>query len=320
MKRDTAIDIMKAIGIMSVMIGHLRTPYVVSSIVYSYHMPLFFLVGGYFYRPKPDIAGAARKDFKRLVIPYLFTSLVLASAYAVKAVLGLEDSFHNMFFFLKGIFWACGSAGQTAMIKGDLSYVGPIWFLLALFWCKLFYNLLVCYTHHPKIYAAVIAVIATLIHYYVIFIPMGITLGASAMMFYLIGHWAKEHNVDRYFIVVCVVCWLIGVSYSKVVMARCCYGMYPVDVLGACGATMLIYMLSKGLEKTPLRPVFSWIGVNTLVFLSFHTMDLSFGISQRIPFSSGYGVQFLGMLAFCSLMTWACYQIPFTRWIFGLKR
>ena len=106
-KRDVAIDIMKAIGIMSVIVGHLRTSPIISSVVYSYHMPLFFLVGGYFFRPKPNIRETAAKDFKRLVIPYLFTALVLSSAYVVKTLLGLEQDYHNALFFLKAISHPC---------------------------------------------------------------------------------------------------------------------------------------------------------------------------------------------------------------------
>ena len=319
MKRNVAIDIMKAIGIMSVIVGHLRTPAIISTFVYSYHMPLFFLIGGYFFRPKPNIAEAAAKDFKRLVIPYLFTGLVLSGAYAAKTLLGLEKDFHNTFFFLKGIFWGCGSAGQTAMIKGNLTYIGPVWFLVSLFWCKLFYNLLACHTRRPQLYAAVIAIVATLVHYYVIFIPLGITTGASAMMFYLIGHWVREHAVSKYAVVVGVVCWLVGIACSWVIMARCCYGLYPVDVVGACGATAIIYVLSKGLSKTWACPALAWIGVNTLVFLCFHAMDMSFGITQHLPLSGYYGIKFVYMLAFCSLMTWLCYRMRFTRWVFGLS-
>ena len=319
MKRNVAIDIMKAIGIMSVMIGHLRTPQILSTIVYSYHMPLFFLVGGYFFRPKPDIVGTAAKDFKRLVIPYIFTSLMLALAYAVKTLLGLEENYHNTFFFLKGIFWGCGSAKQTAMIKGDLTYIGAIWFLLALFWCRQFYNVLICYTRRPKLYVVIIAIAATLIHYYLVFIPLGISTGASAMMFYLIGHWVREHNISKYAFVVCIICWFVGITFSKtVVMARCSYGIYPVDVLGACGATIVIYMISKVLSKTRACPALSWVGINTLVFLCFHTMDNSFGITQRLPFSGYYGIQFLYMLTLYTILTKVCYHVRFTKWIFSL--
>ena len=317
-KRDVAIDIMKAIGIMSVIVGHLRTSPIISSVVYSYHMPLFFLVGGYFFRPKPNIRETAAKDFKRLVIPYLFTALVLSSAYVVKTLLGLEQDYHNALFFLKAIFWGCGSAGQTAIIKGHLTYVGPIWFLVALFWCRQFYNLLVCHTRRPKLYAAIVAVVATFVHYYLVFIPLGISTGASAMMFYLIGHWVREHSVGKYAVAVCVLCWIGGIAYSKVVMARCCYGIYPIDVLGACGATAVIYLISKGLSRTWLCSALSWVGVNTLVILCFHTMDLSFGITQHLPLSGYYGIQFLYMLAFYLLITNLCYQTRLTRLIFGL--
>ena len=60
-KRNLAIDLVKGVAIIAVVIGHLDNcadvidymPYkVVHKIIYSFHMPLFFIVAGFFFRPK----------------------------------------------------------------------------------------------------------------------------------------------------------------------------------------------------------------------------------------------------------------------------
>lgn len=49
MERDLSIDIMKGIGICAVIAGHtfLNT---IHNLIYSFHMPLFFILSGYFYK------------------------------------------------------------------------------------------------------------------------------------------------------------------------------------------------------------------------------------------------------------------------------
>ena len=48
-KRDIAIDVMKGIGILLVLLGHVWPPLpVIHNIAVSFHMPMFFMVAGYF--------------------------------------------------------------------------------------------------------------------------------------------------------------------------------------------------------------------------------------------------------------------------------
>lgn len=51
-KRIDWIDIAKGIGIISVILGHLRTPLYISEMIFSFHMPLFFVISGYFYKER----------------------------------------------------------------------------------------------------------------------------------------------------------------------------------------------------------------------------------------------------------------------------
>ena len=47
-QRDTTFDIMKGIGILLVLLGHVYEWKAIGHFVYSFHMPLFFIVAGYF--------------------------------------------------------------------------------------------------------------------------------------------------------------------------------------------------------------------------------------------------------------------------------
>lgn len=52
-QRDHSVDILKGIGILLVIIGHCDLFAVFRSIIYSFHMPLFIILSGYFFTYKP---------------------------------------------------------------------------------------------------------------------------------------------------------------------------------------------------------------------------------------------------------------------------
>ena len=51
-KRIEWIDIAKGIGIILVVIGHISQIKVLNDIIYSFHMPLFFIISWYLYKRK----------------------------------------------------------------------------------------------------------------------------------------------------------------------------------------------------------------------------------------------------------------------------
>lgn len=87
---------MKGLGCILVVLGHcLNTRYraistsckVVFDIVYSFHMPLFFIISGYLFEKYKasylhSIKATLRKKFKKLIIPYCFFSVLSGVVFA----------------------------------------------------------------------------------------------------------------------------------------------------------------------------------------------------------------------------------------------
>ena len=65
-ERDLRIDVLKGIGIISVIWAHLRGYFDME--IYIFHMPLFFFLSGMFYKNRKDFIP---RRFKSLVIPFL---------------------------------------------------------------------------------------------------------------------------------------------------------------------------------------------------------------------------------------------------------
>lgn len=80
-KRINWIDIAKGIAIVLMIIGHDVTfGGNVRNLIFSFHMPIFFLLTGYTIRPYNQIYKATFKDFKNLIIPVLIVKFVQAIA------------------------------------------------------------------------------------------------------------------------------------------------------------------------------------------------------------------------------------------------
>lgn len=58
-KRDVTFDIMKGIGIILVVLGHVQQLdfYPLKTAIYTFHMPLFFILAGYLIRYIMSIYG-----------------------------------------------------------------------------------------------------------------------------------------------------------------------------------------------------------------------------------------------------------------------
>ena len=82
-KRLDWIDIAKGIAIILVIVGHtVPNPSPLRHAIFSFHMPLFFILAGYTFRPKPWrelLSGSV----SRLLVPYV----VLALAWQVPTFL-----------------------------------------------------------------------------------------------------------------------------------------------------------------------------------------------------------------------------------------
>ena len=62
------IDWSKSIAIFLVIWGHVPMQSETHTIIYSFHMPLFFLISGYLYNPKGTIKEELYKDLKTLLL------------------------------------------------------------------------------------------------------------------------------------------------------------------------------------------------------------------------------------------------------------
>ena len=314
-KRIETIDIMKGLGIIMVMLGHQDLP--VSHLIYSFHMPLFFIIGGYLYKEK-SVSLSLKNDFRRLVIPYVFASSLIIGNEMLMSVAKNDSKY--VYEALIASIYGSGHSYHGALFS-EIPSIGAIWFLMALFWTKNIFNILNTFLNNKCLFITciVLSFAASYIDKYVINMPFDILPGLSAIIFYYIGFFLKDYVVRWYTIIFLVLMWGVAVNYSHLYMVRCDFGCYPIDILGACGGTVIIYFVSKYIHCiSKLSYMLSWLGVNSLAILCFHSYKINHSIWQIMGVSNPYIVIFIKML-FPILLTLLCCHIKVIRNLLNIK-
>lgn len=323
-RRNHAIDIMKGIAILCVILGHIDyLPYVGKKLIFSFHMPLFFIVAGYFYKPVNNYRAKLNKDFKRLILPYIATGGVLCM-YSFVVHFLLRSDHENAYLTFYALLFPTGLHG----IINANSW--PIWFLFALFWCRQIYNL--AFTKFNRVFAVSIVVILSigtilLYEYSILRLPFAIMQGLSGMFFYLMGWLLSQYKecIHWYHVLLFLLIWLGGFRYCSIDMISCSYYNMPLAfVVAACG-TLSIYYMSKLLTilsgKTLLGAIpgyLQWTGISSLVILCIHTIERYLPIWEIIGLHS-VTLLFIGKVFLCSIVTCLCYKFRFTRFLFQLN-
>ena len=131
-ERLSWLDVLKGIGIILVVIGHVYSNRTVFNWLYSFHMPLFFLAAGWVYKEKSVLTDIKRR-IQTIVVPYFSFGLLVLLYWQV-----IERRFRNsdMSFMdsLLGLFSGC---------YDNLDFNVHLWFLPCFFVTVALFNILV---------------------------------------------------------------------------------------------------------------------------------------------------------------------------------
>lgn len=264
--RIASYDILRGIGIILMLYAH--TYFTKSSLwpyIMSFHMPLFFIVSGLFFKPL-SISLEVKKDIDRLLQPYLFI--------CVAQVL-LTTAHHFYAFHQAAIQW---------QFLYDCS--SPAWFLLALLIGRILFSVII--NMCPKWHLAVSLAISTfsLILTDRLEIPpvFSLTSGTGSLIFLSIGYFVKEHDLlskmsahKYYYAIVALLLWLCSSIWGQTDVHLNIYKLWIIDYLGACGGTYLFFVISQSIEENThfCKLFLERFGYYSLVILSFHAIEFA---------------------------------------------
>ncbi len=154
--RIEAIDICRAICMLSVIAGHVCQRYGTQHIMqlfYSFHMPLMFMISGYFINDKGDVRSFIISKVKRILIPYGFACCIIVIGQVVISAIRNQNVLHTAAKWIYVSLYGSGNSTGSNYIdlQGNIQQtdgVGMLWFLLALFWGSIILRLII--TLKPK--------------------------------------------------------------------------------------------------------------------------------------------------------------------------
>lgn len=132
------IDLLKGIAIILMIVGHtFKTQNVLFRIIYSFHMPLFAIISGYFFK-KRDFKERINGIMQRMFMPYIYTWMAIILIYMVKNICLGNKLFTNLLGIILNVMFA--SATNINIMGIEASHCGPVWFLIALGIAMLVFN------------------------------------------------------------------------------------------------------------------------------------------------------------------------------------
>lgn len=323
-KRDVALDMMKGMGIIAVIIGHLTT--YGRQLIFSFHMPMFFIVAGFLYH-RSSLTIRMKSDFKRLIVPYMITAGFIVFCYGLIELIIRKGNTITWFY---AAVWGSGSTYHTSPLFGDFPSIGAIWFLLAMFWCKFSFTIIESMFRNQYtliITSVTVSVLACLIDRYIINLPLAILPGLGALVFYAAGYTLRKLYGNYHITLVgggiLLIIWVLStfIPNRPLGLVTCDYPLWPLSVFGGIAATIVIYLIVKEICYVDILPVrlIVWCGEVSILFLCFHLIDLDIPIRRYLGINTTI-TSIVFDLTFCILSTAFLSQFKTIRKIFHINK
>ena len=234
------IDLFRAFGILSMIIGHVGFGKEINHFVHVYHMPMFFLISGYFFKSQP-LTKLIIKRAKTLLLPYLFWGLLHIIIYFF--TIGRIDV--HAFYLM---FWE-----NTA--ESGIPIAGALWFLTAIFVSEVIFwfvqkikaNIIV-----ETVISTAIAVAGIACATYLPFrLPFAIDVGMVGVLFFQFGKLLNEKfnrllSLNLLLSILAVIVFsVLGFVNEYVNLRKGIYGIWILFILNAVGLTIAFMNLFR---------------------------------------------------------------------------
>ncbi len=286
-KRLDWIDIAKGVAIILVIVGHtVPNPSPLRHAIFSFHMPVFFILAGYTFRLKPWcelLSGSV----SRLLVPYV----VLALAWQVPTFLmsGAPLTSGALVAGLKTLVFASGVDVPGLAVAA----VGMAWFLAALFASRLLFNALMLLFDARELGVVYQGVACTVIafcglsvsRFMGVYLPLDLDLSCYIALLMWIGYTARQRGLEPsaskpLLFIGAGVAWLVLAALSGLELSSRRVDGFVVATAAALAGSYCVCWVSMALEKLKDAPVLGalerglvFCGQVSLAIFAIHAVD-----------------------------------------------
>jgi len=275
--RASFLDIAKGIGIILVVLGHtFSLPHLLYHTIYSFHMPLFFIISGYVYNENKyngfKLSKMLAQRAKRYLIPYyIFAGINLVLALGFNLVFR-----HTPITFAAIKTYVFG----TLYCYADIRYMpncSPIWFLMTLFIGGMIFWAIMKFSYKTRpIWATLLLCVSFLLYFFVDFrLPLNLAPTGAAVFLMYVGYLIKRYDLLKHswlillFIVGFIASYL---NKTNVGMNENTYGNPILFLIAAVCLSLALLILCRLVSKfnNPVNVFLKWLGSNTLLIVAFN--------------------------------------------------
>lgn len=280
------IDIVRGIAVLCIIIGHLSNS-TINRVVFTFHVPIFFIITGYFMLEKGTVCDYVKNKFRSLIIPYICTCFVIIilgmiNGFALNGMDGAKCA------IIEWTYASLYGAGDTYKEPFYIKQIGAIWFLWATFWGGIFLKVILKLKNVQRI---IIVIVLFLVGYFskdYFWFPLSIQAGCCATLFMYIGYICKcikpvyetiSVEIKHFFLIIAIIVWLCFIKdFKSFWFVHCDFGRGVVDIFGCLCACYVVMNISHIIE-TKIKCLgigLAYIGRYSLFILCIHIVELTF--------------------------------------------
>lgn len=285
------IDLFRAIGIILMVMGHVGFGGIFDKWIHVFHMPMFFVISGYFWKDQ-SFASMAKKKARTLLLPYFAFGLFHLIIHFINI---RNIDFHG--FYL--LFWE-NTAGVP--ISGALWFLTAMFFSEVLFWCVQRLN-----GYPSLIVTALISAVGMVCATYLPFrLPYALDVGMVGIGFYQVGKrlrdkWSGLLEMKLFLSLAGFIGFsVLGLVNGYINLRQGLYSAWPLFWINAVGMTISLWNLTRlqygWLEKKELGKLLTWIkgiGRDSIIYLCLNQLMILIAIHLVWFFQADNGVELL---------------------------
>ena len=262
-------------------IGHVIEQGWKRDIIYSFHMPFFIIISGFFYKDK-TFKENIKNIFLKLILPYVICTFFV-DIYFCK---NIQSVIPMLLVWGKQIIFSYSFWGKINFSPNAIR-LSALWFFPLLAFIRLIFILLKKISKDNPIQLIFLCAITSFLGYLLglkeYWLPFSFDVAMFGIIFYYIGYILKKENLlekilsDYKVLILILIIWILGIKYNCVDIAFRKYSNGAFSILTAVCGTITILKISQLIEKylKVVGDVLAWYGKNSMNVLMLHFAEMS---------------------------------------------